>query len=61
LKPGPVPPEAGGETAGGKAQDVPRIRHANIQKQRADDFAHYGPDGKMKQHFPPAGRTVMLA
>jgi hypothetical protein len=61
LRHGPVPPKAGGDSAPGKKQKVPRIRHADVQVKRADDFAHDGPEGEMGKHFEPAGWTIVPA
>lgn len=56
-----VPPKTGGDAAGGKEQNIPRIGDADVQKQRADDLAHHRPDGEVQKHFPPAWRPVMFA
>jgi hypothetical protein len=57
----PVPPKAGGDSAPGEKRKVPRIRHADVQVKRADDFAHDGPEGEMGKHFKPAGRMIVPA
>jgi len=56
-----TPPGAGGDSADGKHEDIPRIRSSEMQEDGADELANDGPDNQMSQHFRPAGSGIVFA